>query len=885
MNVLGPLLVSVAAWCAAGTIAVSSSASAASRLGVPAPWWVVLVALVLAAAVRPWRERPITALPAVLTLLPWLPIPLPAVALIFTGPMAWVPIALALALAVGLTPLRVAAKWLNLLDSDDATVAAFVLALCLGGAAAWATDPRSPGGDEPHYLVITQSLLLDGDLNIDNNHARRDYKSFFGGEINPDLRRRGVHGEGYSIHAPGVSAIVAPAFQIFGYTGARVTLLLLTALGAMLTWRLAWRATDSAAAAWCGWAAVILTPTFALQSFMVFPDAPGLLAVAVGTLLLVRLARGDMPGIATFAITGVALAALPWLHTRFAILAAGLGAAIALRVIWPGHVTPKPREGLTADLDLPVAVTSAMRSQRLVALLAVPLVSAGLWFWFFKVLYGTFDPRAPYPPEPQEVAWIIPAILALFFDSQFGLAAYAPAVALVFAGWWRRTETFTRRLGLELALIVFVYLAAVTTIRMWWAGRPATPARFMMALLPLLAAPIAVWWTRASERARAMSAGLIAAGLGITLILLRVDHGGLLWNDRTAQPLWLEYLSPVVNLSRAWPTFFWDEPRFPLHVLLFIGVTIGAWWLVQRAVKDARTAAIVWAVTTLVFVAPLGWNFTGTASLDAAVAQLNVIRLEGEGRRVYAIAPARFTALRSLRGTMTMRPLEPPTPEWGVLPLLVFENVPAARYVAKVTSTSTKPLPLRLMVGRSDTPWRVFDIPGPGEFSFPFLIPAEVPSLALDTAPDDRGALRVELSVEDAVPSQGGVALKSAAHYGTSDVLFLDEQVFVEDAGFWVRGRQAATFMLVAAAKEGVTPLTSRVLFRNGGTPNSVAVESGTFQRLLTMQPFEEKELDLPLTPGGIATVRVASGEGFVPADREPGNGDRRLLGVWVQPR
>lgn len=885
MNVLGPLLVSVAAWCAAGSVAVASSASTLPRIGAAAPWWVLIAALALAAAVRPWRERPLTALPAALAILPWLPIPLPVVALIWTGPMAWVPIALAFALAVGLTPLRVVARTLNLLDPDDATAAACVLALCIGGLSAWSTDLHSPEGDEPHYLVITQSLLLDGDLDIDNNHARHDYKAYYDFELNPDLRRRGVNGQGYSIHAPGVSAIVAPAFQIFGYTGARVTLLLLTALGAMLTWRLAWRATDSAPAAWCGWAAVMLTPTFALQSYMVFPDAPGFLAVAVAGLLIVRLARGDMPGMAAFGLTGVALAALPWMHSRFAILAAGLGAVIVLRVVWPGEVTPRQRDGVTADLDLPLVVTRAMRVQRLVAFLAVPVISAALWFWFFKVLYGTYDPRAPYPLEAQNAAWIVPAILALFFDSQFGLAAYSPAVALVFLGWWRRTETFTRRLGLELALVVFMYLAIVTTVRMWWAGRPATPARFMMALLPLLAAPIAVWWTRASNSARALSAGLIAAGGGITAYVVTFDHGTLLWSDRTAVPQWLEHLAPLVNMSRAWPSFFWDEPRFPLHVALWLGLACISWAVIVRIVSAPRAAATVWALVMVTLIAPLGWQLTGTASLDAAPAQLNVIRLEGEGRRVYAISQGHVAALRSLRGTMTMRPLEPPTTEWGIPPLLAFDQVPAARYIAKVRSTSPKPLPLRLRVGLDQTPWRVFDIPGAGEFSFPFLVPGDVPSLALDTNPDDRGLLRVELLVEDAVPSQGGITLKSAAHYGTSDVLFLDDHVFVEDGGFWVQGRQAATVTLVAGAKEGVTPLTSRVLFRNGGTPNNVAVESGTFQRLLTMAPFEEKELDIPLTPGGMATVRIASGEGFVPAEREPGNGDRRLLGVWVQPR
>ena len=873
----------MAVWCAAGTIAVASSSSATARLAVAAPWWVFVLGVVAGAALPAWRKRPLTVLPALLTIIPWLPVPLPAIALIWTGPMAWVPIIAAGAFAVGLGPLRATARLLNLLEPDDATVAAFVLAAVLGGLAAWSADPRTPGGDEPHYLMITQSLLKDGDLNLDNNHANRDYASFYAGELKPDVRRRGLHGEAYSIHAPGVAVLVAPAFQFFGYTGARVVLILLTAIGAMLTWRLGWRVTDSPAAAWCAWGAVILTPTFAMQSFMVFPDAPGFLIVAAATLLLVQLSRGDLPGTVPVFLTGVALAALPWLHTRFAILAAGLGAAIALRLLAPGAVPPRRRSEVEAKLTPDPVITREDRVIRLIALSLVPVISAALWFWFFKAHYGTFDPRAPYGTEEQRVAWIVPAILALFFDGQFGIAAYAPAVALAFAGWWRRTETFTRRLAVELALITFAYLGAVTTVRMWWAGRPATPARFMMAVLPLLAVPIAVAWTRLTAAARALAVALVAIGAGVTAVLLSVDRAGLLWNDRTAEPRWLEWLSPVVNLSRMWPGFFWQESRFPFHVVLWCAIATAVWLIARRLIGDPRTAVVVWGVVSVSVLAPAGWAFTHAMALDPVPSQLRVIASEGAGERVYAIGAGRLARLRSLKDTMILRPMEP-----GVMdppPLLAFNDVPGGRYIARVTSTGATSVPLRLFVGRSASPWREFTVPGPGEFAFPFVLPVAVPRVVLDADPRVRATLRVELAIEEAMPAREAVAMRSAAHYGSSDVLFLDDQVFAEADGFWVRGRQAARFMLVPAVTGPVSPLTVAVLVRNGGAPNTVSIESGTFQRLLVMAPFQEVNVDVPLTPAGIANVRVASGDGFVPAEHEPGSGDRRLLGVWIQPR
>lgn len=883
---IASFLIGIAVWCAAGVMAVASPESATARVAVAAPWWMFLVGVAFAAAVKPLRTKPLHALPALLTVLPWLPIPLPAVALIWTGPMAWVPIAAAFGLALGVEPLRWVAKRINLLDADDATVAAFVLAATLGGFAAWSAQAKTPTGDEPHYLMITQSILNDGDIDIQNNHDTRQWESFIGGDLRPDLRVRGLHGEAYSIHAPGVSVLVAPLFQFFGYTGARVLLVLLTAIGAMLTWRSCWRITDSAEAAWFGWAAVVLTPTFAFQSFMVYPDAPGFLIAAAAVLLVIQLSRGDLPSTLPVFLTGVALAALPWLHTRFALLAAGFGAVIALRLMLPSPIPPRRRGVLVDEVDPAPVITTEDRVIRLIALLVVPVISAGLWFWFFKAHYGTFDPRAPYGPEPQSVAWIIPAIMALFADGEYGIAAYAPAVFFAFAGWWRATETFSRRMAMELALITFGYLAAVSTVRMWWAGNPATPARFLMAVLPLLAVPAAVAWTRISAASRALALSLVGVGTAVTVVLLRVEQAGIAWNYRCDNAGWLGWLSPVTNLPRVWPAFFWQESRFPAHVVLWITAATVLWLITSRAIRHARAAVIVWGAAALMIVAPLGWAFTQARALNAAPAQLAVIRGEGEGARVVSIGAGRVSRLRSLKDSMTIAPLAAgPTEDCAVPPLVTYGDVPGARYIVHVSSTATAAVPLRLFVGRSESPWREFVVSGPGEFSFPFVLPTTVSRVAIDTDAAQRRSLTVRLGVEDAMPAREALQMRSAAHFGNADTLFFDDLVYVEKDGFWVKGRQATRFMLVPSVNSPVSPLTIRVLVRNGGVNNTVTVETGTFQKLLVMKPFEEQELDLPLTPQGTATVRVASGDGFVPSQQTPGNGDNRLLGVWVQPR
>ena len=92
----------------------------------------------------------------------------------------------------------------------------FAASALLFGASALALSPSGlfPGGDEPHYLVITQSLLADHDLRIENNHLQRDYAAYHDGDLPPHTIAPGRNGAMYSVHPIGLPLLAAPAFAL-----------------------------------------------------------------------------------------------------------------------------------------------------------------------------------------------------------------------------------------------------------------------------------------------------------------------------------------------------------------------------------------------------------------------------------------------------------------------------------------------------------------------------------------------------------------------------------------------------------------------------------------------------------------------------------------------
>jgi hypothetical protein len=104
----------------------------------------------------------------------------------------------------------------------------------------------------------------------------------------------------------------------------------------------------------------------------------------------------------------------------------------------------------------------------------------------------------------------------------------------------------------------------------------------------------------------------------------------------------------------------------------------------------------------------------------------------------------------------------------------------------------------------------------------------------------------------------------------------LDDNVFVEPAGFWVQASSRARFAL-----EQQLTSTTVLSLANGGVENWVAVQEPDDFVRFSLRPFEARRLEIPLT-NGLGLIAVESSMGFRPTDRDPTAIDDRPLGVFL---
>jgi hypothetical protein len=387
-----------------------------------------------------------------------------------------------------------------------------------------------PGEDlsvpEAHVLLLTRSVLDDGDLDLSDEYGAAAWRPFYGRTLLPltGPRERGQ----LEPIAAGFPLLCAPAYALGGRLAVELWLAALAALGYVAA---AWIARRLVPEPWAtsGVLAVGLSPPAVVAATTIAPDAVAASALAGAAAL--ALAARERPLARLTAWAGLLLATLPWLGVRF----------VAPGLVVLGGVFRWPR-----------------RRQRGVAGLVgveVALFSAVLFVSINDRLYGGVTPYAVLPEGETATGahglaahlerW--PRLLWLWVGSPEGLLLWAPVCALAFVAGWllarSRRERLARVIGEQAdvevaagflvatcatAVLVAVFLAP-TIAGPWFAGRE------LVVVLPLLGA-LASWGLRRFPRTGAVLGALALIATVWVLVAVRVDGDAGVAPPRGALP-------------------------------------------------------------------------------------------------------------------------------------------------------------------------------------------------------------------------------------------------------------------------------------------------------------------------------------------------------------
>jgi len=878
------VIAAVALWCTRGLLdIVSGPAGDVMRVAMLPPWWLLAILVFVLgagglAAIRAGADSDI-ALPLcalgvlVLPYLPWLPDRLPVLRAA-AGParfLVW-PIVCWL-----IASRETFGLWRRLRPVVSPLVIFLASAIAFGAVASRLTDtPLFPGGDEPHYLVITQSLLHDRDLKIENNHRREDYRAYYNGALKPDYLALGKDGQIYSIHPVGLPVLAMPAFAVAGYHGVVAMLIVMAALAATLLWRWARDTTGSAGAATFAWAATALTAPFLFNSFTVYPEVPAALAViaAIGW-------RPESASIGMMLFRGMSIGTLPWLSTKYAPMAAAVTIVALLRGGWN-------RRAATA-------------------LLAPIGIGLGAWFGFFVWIWGSPSPSAPYGlSEPMTWRHLVRGGPGLIFDQEYGILATAPVLAIAFAGVVQmlRSGGAPARRAMELTFIFGALLCTVGAFHIWWGGE-ASAGRPVTSGLLLFGLPIASFFasTSTQRQARAGCQLLLVSSLAIAVTLATVQGGALVHQDRDGSAVFLAWTSPTWPLASAFPTFL-------------TGSIVAAVW---RTTAWLALAALVARVVRRL--EPRGFGSAGLATigigLTAAVAfvslatrsialpaemvpelRARVPLLDGfdQSRRPTALLYdplSRVTGADALSHVLLVaRPGLRTAPQ----PIELLWNarfaLPAGAYRLRLTRSDAAAADstVSLQIGRTGPPLDTWNVAGP-LWEHQFVLPIDAALVGFRARPDLANANgELQLTATSVVDESRRIArppVIGTRRYGSATAFFHDDQVFAEPAGYWTRGRTTTQVTYVTSAE---SPAAIDIMASCGPVPNQVTFSTPEWRRRLAIEPGAPQRVTIPVGELSGLGVRVAPiaievGSGFVPAAADPAATDRRFLGCWIEHR
>lgn len=322
-------------------------------------------------------------------------------------------------------------------------------------------------GDEPSYLMITDSLSKDGDVILNNNYREKAYLRFFPGEY-PRYANIGKNGGLYPRHGVGLPFLLVPFYRLGDWLDhmvffPRSCMNLLTALLVVNLYLLAYEMSKNFKGSLVTALLFGFTTPVLFFSYQIYPEVPA------GLILLYAFRKWrllDQKPLWYPTLIGLAIALLPWFGTKYIILSLAL-------FLLTGFSLIRYRSNFSYWSSF---------------LFLLPIFLSGvLHAAFIYSMYETFLPTAFYTgpasftQEKTGLAYIfdnlefkikrgLAGILGVFLDQRIGLLFHSPLYFFSLAGMvalWKKKTFRAEVLALLSIFLSYLFFYTYNPIAGW----------------------------------------------------------------------------------------------------------------------------------------------------------------------------------------------------------------------------------------------------------------------------------------------------------------------------------------------------------------------------------------------------------------------------------
>jgi len=379
-------------------------------------------------------------------------------------------------------------------------------------------------GDEPHFLIITSSIVKDGDLNLKNNYSDRNYSDFYQYDLPPHSK---VCNDTkiYSAHSIGLPVLMIPGYYFAGRYGASYTMMILFSLLTVVMFSICYSVTKKKILSLGLSFLMAFTIPIVLYSAQLYAETPAAVIVALISAFLLgeNKAHARRSG---FVFVWILIAFLPWIHVRY----------IYFSIIFLVLAGFKYK---TKDIA-PAIVLSA--------------ISVLTLLFYMRVFYGEYSLTAQYHKIDAGARYFIKGLMGNFIDSRFGLLLYSPFYIFMAAGayvFYKREK----KLFFAWSVLVVPFIIGISLYGDWYGGM-CPPLRYMLPVVPLFIVPLGILCVNCKDKIfYAIFCGLVCLSLLVKNMI--VENPLLMYNDPAEKMKLLEYISKkYVDITFLFPTLF-----------------------------------------------------------------------------------------------------------------------------------------------------------------------------------------------------------------------------------------------------------------------------------------------------------------------------------------